>query len=102
MEIPENILIILEIRAKKTGKPLNEVIEEYKQSLERGRKFVEIAKKISQLKGENIDDIIKEACDLAGVKIPKYQSIKAQYDYKRIKENDTLIFNMDYTALVKL
>ena len=99
MEIPENILIILEIRAKKTGKPLNEVIEEYKQSLERGRKFVEIAKKISQLKGENIDDIIKEACDLAGVKIPKYQSIKAQYDYKRIKENDTLIFNMDYTEL---
>ena len=99
MEIPENILIILEIRAKKTGKPLNEVIEEYKQSLERGRKFVEIPKKISQLKGENIDDIIKEACDLAGVKIPKYQSIKAQYDYKRIKENDTLIFNMDYTEL---
>ena len=98
-QLPENILIIPEIRAKRTGKPLNEVIEEYKHSLERGRKFVEIAKKISQLKGENIDDIIKEACDLAGVKIPKYQSIKAQYDYKRIKENDTLIFNMDYTEL---
>ena len=35
-QLPENILIILEIKAKRTGKPLNEVIEKYKQSLERG------------------------------------------------------------------
>lgn len=99
VKIPEDILIILEIKAKRTGKPLSKIIEEYRSSLEQSKKFIEIANKISQLTGGNINDIIKEACDLAGVKIPKYQSVIAQYDYKRIKENDSLIFNMDYTEL---
>ena len=49
--------------------------------------------------GQSPNEIIKEAFKIAGVKIPNYQYIKAIYSYKGIKENDILIFNMDYTEL---
>ena len=98
-QLPENILIILEIRAKQTGKPLNEVIAEYKKTLERGKKALEIIESIRALTGETVPEILKEVYHTAGIKIPVYSKFTAPYSYKRIKENDTLIFNMDYTEL---
>lgn len=98
-QLPENILIILEIRAKQTGKPLNEVIAEYKKTLERGKKALEIIENIRALTGETVPEILKEVYHTAGIKIPVYSKFTAPYSYKRIKENDTLIFNMDYTEL---
>lgn len=98
-QLPENILIILEIRAKQTGKPLNEVIAEYKKTLERGKKALEIIENIRALTGETVPEILKEFYHTAGIKIPVYSKFTAPYSYKRIKENDTLIFNMDYTEL---
>jgi hypothetical protein len=98
-QLPENILIILEIRAKQTGKPLNEVIAEYKETLERGKKALEIIENIRALTGETVPEILKEVYHTAGIKIPVYSKFTAPYSYKRIKENDTLIFNMDYTEL---
>lgn len=98
-QLPENILILLEIKAKQTGKPLNEVIEEYKQTLERGKKALEIIENIRALAGETAPEILKEVYHTAGLKVPLYKSFKAPYSYKRIKENDTLIFNTDYTEL---
>ena len=62
-------------------------------------KFIEIAKKISKIAGKNINEVIKEAFKNAGLELPKYQSISALYDFKKIKENDTLIFNRGYTRL---
>ena len=98
-QLPENILIILEIRAKQTRKPLNEVIAEYKKTLERGKKALEIIENIRALTGETVPEILKEVYHTAGIKIPVYSKFTAPYSYKRIKENDTLIFNMDYTNL---
>ena len=98
-QLPENILIILEIRAKQTGKPLNEVIAEYKKTLERRKKALEIIENIRALTGETVPEILKEVYHTAGIKIPVYSKFTAPYSYKRIKENDTLIFNMDYTEL---
>lgn len=98
-QLSEHILITLEIKARQTGKPLKEVIEHHKKSLEIQEKAIEIINLISEMTGENTDDIIKEACTMAGLKIPTYQTIKAPYSYKRIKENDTLIFNTSYTKL---
>ena len=99
-QLPENILIILEIRAKQTGKPLNEVIEEYKKTLERGKKALEIIERIRSLTNGTTADVLKEVYHTAGVKVPIYKRFTAPYSYKRIKENDTLIFNMDYTNLI--
>lgn len=98
-ELPENILIILEIKAKQTNTPLEEVIKEYKKTLERGKKALEIIESIRSLTGEKSIDIIKEVYNTAGLKVPIYKRFTAPYSYKRIKENDTLIFNMDYTSL---
>lgn len=98
-ELPENILILLEIKAKQTKTPLEEVIKEYKKALERGKKALEIIELIRSLTGEKSIDVIKEVYDTAGVKVPIYKRFTAPYSYKRIKENDTLIFNMDYTNL---
>ena len=98
-QLPENILIILEIKAKRTGKPLNEVIEEYKKTLERGKKALEIIERIRSLTNGTTADVLKEVYHTAGVKVPIYKRFTAPYSYKRIKENDTLIFNMDYTEL---
>lgn len=98
-QLPENILIILEIKAKRTGKPLNEVIEEYKKTLERGKKALEIIERIRSLTNGTTADVLKEVYHTAGIKIPVYSKFTAPYSYKRIKENDTLIFNMDYTEL---
>lgn len=98
-ELPENILILLEIKAKQTKTPLEEVIEEYKKTLERGKKALEIIELIRSLASESSIDIIKEVYHTAGVKVPIYKRFTAPYSYKRIKENDTLIFNMDYTKL---
>ena len=99
-QLPENILIILEIKAKRTGKPLNEVIEEYKKTLERGKKALEIIERIRSLTNGTTADVLKEVYHTAGVKVPIYKRFTAPYSYKRIKENDTLIFNMDYTYLI--
>ncbi len=99
-QLPENILIILEIKAKRTGKPLNEVIEEYKKTLERGKKALEIIERIRSLTNGTTADVLKEVYHTAGVKVPIYKRFTAPYSYKRIKENDTLIFNMDYTNLI--
>ena len=98
-QLPENILIILEIKAKRTGKPLNEVIEEYKKTLERGKKALEIIERIRSLTNGTTADVLKEVYHTAGVKVPIYKRFTAPYSYKRIKENDTLIFNTDYTNL---
>ena len=98
-ELPENILILLEIKAKQTKTPLEEVIKEYKKTLERGKKALEIIELIRSLASESSIDIIKEVYHTAGVKVPIYKRFTAPYSYKRIKENDTLIFNMDYTNL---
>ena len=99
-QLPENILIILEIRAKQTRKSLNEVIAEYQDTLERGKKALEIIENIRALAGETAPEILKEVYHTAGLKIPIYKRFTAPYSYKRIKENDTLIFNMDYTNLI--
>lgn len=98
-ELPENILIILEIKAKQTNTPLEEVIEEYKKALERGKKAIEIVELISSLSGETPEEILKEIYNTTGLRVPIYKRFTAPYSYKRIKENDTLIFNMDYTSL---
>lgn len=98
-QLPENILILLEIKAKQTKTPLEEVIKEYKKTLERGKKVLEIIEGIRSLASETATDILKEVYHMAGVKIPIYKRFTAPYSYKRIKENDTLIFNMDYTNL---
>ena len=98
-ELPENILILLEIKAKQTKTPLEEVIEEYKKSIGKREKALEIIELIRSLTGETTADILKEIYDTAGVKVPIYKRFTAPYSYKRIKENDTLIFNMDYTNL---
>lgn len=98
-QLPENILILLEIKAKQTKTPLNEVIEEYKKTLERGKKALEIIESIRSLTNGTTADVLKEVYHTAGIKIPVYSKFTAPYSYKRIKENDTLIFNMDYTEL---
>ncbi len=101
-QLPENILSMLEIEAKQKGKNLNEVIEEYKKTIEinkQTKEIFEIIKKIGEMTGQSPNEIIKEVFKIAGVKIPNYQYIKAIYSYKDIKENDILIFNMDYTEL---
>ena len=101
-QLPENILSMLEVKAKQTKKNLNEVIEEYKKTIEinkQTKEIFEIIKKIGEMTGQSPNEIIKEAFKIAGVKIPNYQYIKAIYSYKGIKENDILIFNMDYTEL---
>lgn len=98
-QLPENILIILEMKAKQTKTPLEEVIKEYKKTLERGKKALEIIENIRALAGETAPEILKEIYHTAGIKIPVYSKFTAPYSYKRIKENDTLIFNMDYTEL---
>ena len=109
-ELHENILINLKMKAKHTGKSLDEVVAEYKKLIEeekkqaeeenkKNEKFKEILKDIAKLSGQDINEVIKEAFEKAGLKMPNYQSIKALYDYKNIKENDTLIFDMDYTEL---
>ncbi len=99
----ENILINLEVKAKHTGKSLDDVVAEYKKLIKeenkKNEKFKEILKDIAKLSGQDISEVIKEAFEKAGLKMPNYQSIKALYDYKNIKENDTLIFDMDYTEL---
>lgn len=100
MEIPENILILLEIKAKQTTTPLEEVIKEYKKTLERGKKALEIIESIRSLTNGTTADVLKEVYHTAGVKVPIYKRFTAPYSYKRIKENDTLIFNMDYTNLI--
>ena len=63
------------------------------------KEFLKIAKKIYKINGQNIDEIIKKAIEKTGIKINNYQYIKSMYDYKNIKENDTLIFNTDYKKL---
>lgn len=99
----ENILINLEVKAKHTGKSLDDVVAEYKKLIKeenkKNEKLKEILKDIAKLSGQDISEVIKEAFEKAGLKMPNYQSIKALYDYKNIKENDTLIFDMDYTEL---
>ena len=102
IQIPENILLTLEIEAKQKGKKIDEVIEEYKKTIERNKQTNEIfkiIKKIGEMTGQSPNEIIKEVLKIAGVKIPNYQYIEAIYSYKDIKENDTLIFNMDDTEL---
>lgn len=98
-QLPENILILLEIKAKQTKTPLEEVIKEYKKTLERGKKALEIIESIRSLTNGTTADVLKEVYHMAGVKVPIYKRFTAPYSYKRIKENDTLIFNMDYTKL---
>lgn len=98
IQIPENILLTLEIEAKQKGKNLNEVIEEYKKTIEinkQTKEIFEIIKKIGEMTGQSPNEIIKEAFKIADIKIPHYQYVKAIYDYKDIKENDILIFNFD-------
>lgn len=101
--LPENILIILEQQAKQTGKSLDKVVKEYKKNMEEGKrqaeKVMEILKGIAELSGQDIDEVIKEAFNRAGLKMPNYQYFEVQEDFKEIKKGDTVAFNMDYTEL---
>ena len=102
IQILENILLTLEIETKQKGKKIDEVIEEYKKIIEinkQTKEIFKIIKKIGEMTGQNSNEIIKEVFKIVGIKIPNYQYIEATYSYKDIKENDTLIFNMDYTEL---
>ena len=48
-QLPENILSMLEVKAKQTKKNLNEVIEEYKKTIEINKQTKEIFEIIKKL-----------------------------------------------------
>lgn len=68
-QLPESILLMLEVKAKQTGKSLNEVIEEYKKTIEEGKRQT------------------------------PYKYVKALTSYKNINKDDLLIFDKNKTEL---
>lgn len=105
----ENILITLEIRAKQTGKSLDEVVAEYKKVIEEGKKeaekinriekFMGMVKEMAKKTGKSTNEIIKETFKNANLELPKYSRCTANIDLEDIKKGDSLVFNMNYTKL---
>ena len=62
-------------------------------------KVLKIFGDITKLTGENTPEILNEAFKMAGLIPENYKTFYAPWNYKHIKENDFLVFDMDDTEL---
>lgn len=75
----ENILLILEARAKHTGKSLDDVVAEYKKNIAEGKEeaerinlFIAMLRDVAEEEGKNPSEILEMCFKKAGLKMPEY------------------------------